>query len=215
MCDSATQQVIEQVVSDKVQKNELFTAFDVTTAVRKQQSGRVFHSEVKKAVHKLYDSGVMGPDYTRSVAVNLNVSPQPFLYHPMSADATEYGQVNPTVAGPTVADVTSDDDSDEDEEDDGDGVKSCKVDGRNTLCIPAPLLRSAGFKSGDPAYVSLDTIGNCLVVTRKPSANLLSQYTVDSYDNVRITQYVLQRGGIGGKKFNVEGDAKKVIVRKP
>lgn len=210
MCDTATQQLIEQTVSDKVQKNELFTAFDVTTAVRKQSSGRVFHNEVKKVVHKLYDSGVMGPDYTRSVAVNLNVSPQPFLYHPMSADPTQYGQVQSDPNDAVASNGATSDDSDGDDEED----EPYGVDGRNTLCIPSMFLRALGFKNGDTAYISLDTMGNSLVVTKKPLANLLSRYTVDSYDNVRITQYVLQRGGIGGKKFNIEGDAKKVIIRK-
>jgi hypothetical protein len=212
MCDFATQQLVQQTVSDRVQKNEMFTAFDVTVAVRKQISARVYHNDVKKEVHKLYDSGVMGPDYTRSMAVNLNVNPQPFLYHPMSADPTEYGQQNPPQVN---TNVTSSDNNNDEEEDEDDLVeKTYKVDARQTLCIPALFLRQVGFKDGDTAYISVDGMSNSLLITKKTTPNLLSTYTVDYHGNVRITQFILQRGGIGGKKFNIDGDTNKVIIKK-
>jgi hypothetical protein len=96
-----------------------------------------------------------------------------------------------------------------------------KVDARETLCVPKSLLAAVGLNPGDEAYVSADPLANCVVVGKSPpDASVLTElstYTVDSYGsygNVRITQFVLQKGGVGGKEYKIEGDSHQVYVRK-
>lgn len=219
---------IEQVVSEKVQRGDLFTAFDVTKAVRQivGRSTPVPHNEVKSEVHNLFANGHMGSDYVRNLG-NLPLAagiPQPWIYHRNTDDPSTYGsgipQLTPAsvvvaVPAPPAASV------DPDGQDDGvnktaDGTY--KVDARETLCVPKSLLTGCGLNPGDEAYVSADPLAGCVVVSKSPpDATVLSQlstYTVDKYGNVRITQFALQKGGVGGKEFDIDGDAKSVYVRK-
>lgn len=225
---------IEQVVQDKVQKGELFTAFDVTKAVR-QQVGRgtnVPHHEVKSEVHNLFANGQMGSDYTRTLGCLPLAGgvPQPWIYHRNTDNAANYGSGIPQlapVAAPTAASTVipvpavTNDGTDPDSTDDGvnktpDGVY--RTDARDTLCVPKSLLTAVGLNPGDEAYVSSDPLAGCVVVSKsQPDTTVLTQlstYTVDKYGNVRITQFALQNGGVGGKEFDIEGDSKQVYVRK-
>ncbi len=88
MADAATRQMVAQIVEDKVKVGEMFTAFDVTLAVRKI-GGSVRHQEVRDLVHDLYEKGRMGAAYTRSL-VDVGAPTKPYLYHRYSDDATTY-----------------------------------------------------------------------------------------------------------------------------
>ena len=133
--------VIEAVVDEKVQKNELFTAHDITLEVR-SRGHRVGHGEVRDAVHDYYNRGKLGVAYTRS---NITVpgGGSPFLYHRSADDTSTYqnvrgGTVNTpssaptTIAIPSFSQTTTDDDEDDDD-DDGSA---------NNVTIPQNLLSS-------------------------------------------------------------------------
>lgn len=224
MCDFATLQEIETVVLEKCQNAELFTAFDVTKAVRAKvgRSVNVPHNDVKQEVHNLFASGQMGSDYTRTLG-NLPLAsgiPQPWVYHPTTADPSSYGSGIPQLSAPTSSNVVvtpvSAVGTDDGVNQTSDG--HYKVDGRDTLCVPKSLLEAVGLKAGDEAHVSADALAGHLVVTKSlPDQTVLtplSSYTVDKYGNVRITQHTLVKGGIGGKVYEIDGDHSKVVVRK-
>jgi hypothetical protein len=87
------------------------------------------------------------------------------------------------------------------------------VDGRDTLSIPAPLVRAAGMKSGDKVYVS-GTNHNAVEITTHPTSSALCRkYTVDNHGHIRICQGTLKRAGIGGSSYDVTGDSSKITVK--
>ena len=98
-------------------------------------------------------------------------------------------------------------------------TKSRVVDARETLSIPCSLIRSVGFKVGQTAFVSSFTFFDnltqnpaglvlsgspALSIRKKASANDVGKYTVDSSNQIRITQAILKKAGLGGNKFDIE-----------
>jgi hypothetical protein len=214
MCDFATLQVIEQVTQDKTQNGQLFTAHDITRAVRAQvgRGTNVPHREVRQEVHNLFANGQFGADYTRSLANLPGINPQPWVYHRNTDDPSTYVSA---LAGPNALPVAADPASligvMQGANDNDDAVNklpngSFQVDGRDTLCLPANLCRDAGLQPRTEAFVAHDFVNGVVVVSKdeEPSFTPLSKYTVDSYANVRITQHTLQKAGLGGKVFDID-----------
>lgn len=87
------------------------------------------------------------------------------------------------------------------------------VDGRQTLSLPAPVIRKVGFRAGDKVYAVASTDGVDVVSTLPPSSSVFGKYTVDCHDQVRLTQSLLKRAGIAGTKYDVEEAGNKVVVK--
>lgn len=79
---------VKKVVMDKVNANEMFTAFDITKAVR-NNGVKAYHSQVKGVVHSMFQNGEM-QGYSRNVVDIPNVSGRPFLYFPPTSDPSTY-----------------------------------------------------------------------------------------------------------------------------
>jgi len=114
--DSMVQTAIESLVEQKAQAGQMFTAYDITQAVR-QQVGRgvdVPHNSVRDEVHALYGDMSSNYSYTRSF-IRLTNGQEAWLYHPVTDDpytyplaaqpATPVAQT--TVGGSAVAQPTS------------------------------------------------------------------------------------------------------------
>ena len=104
----ADRDLIAAIVVGKIAVEELFTAFDVTSAVRRSAViPNARHWQVKGVVHDMFNQGQMGPDYTRTLQ-NVGAQEPAFVYHPYTVSSTNYGTVTvPTqpvvqVARPTV-----------------------------------------------------------------------------------------------------------------
>ena len=205
----------------------MFTAFDVTKAVRKQTTDKVIHEEVKKEVHKMFNNGQM-PGYARNLAaLSLpNNVPQPWVYHPLNSDPTLYNgdptygvlahaqiptspalpatPATPAIPATVVIDsITTAADG------------TYEFDTTNRLCVPNSLVRQAGMKAGDDVTVLVDH-NNDLVLTQDQNlaGHLLTTYVVDKYDNIRVTMATLQKAGINGVAFDIQGDHEKITVKK-
>lgn len=87
------------------------------------------------------------------------------------------------------------------------------VDGRDTLSIPAPVVRAAGMKCGDKVYVSGTSHNTVEITTHPTSSALCRKYTVDNHGHIRICQGTLKRAGIGGTSYDVTGDSSKITVK--
>lgn len=205
---------IENVVNDFVRDNKLFTAYDVTLAVRQKVKDRVQHHEVKREVHKMFDSGnVFG--YNRTLANLAGVNPQPWIYHPLAADPTLYSG-SPTCYNPvaSVAASLSVVDEDEDESDDG----LYEFDSTDRLCIPAKLVRQLGLHEHDQVILfknaSNDEFNIMNNLKYNGSSNAFADYVVDRYDNVRVSRNTLLKAGITGNKFAITGDTNEIKVEK-
>lgn len=91
-------------------------------------------------------------------------------------------------------------------------TKARTVDGRGTLSIPAPIVRKL-FKVGQHVYAVAATQGVVLSAKQPPAAAVFGKYTVDTHEQVRVTQSLLQRAGIAGKKYDVEEGPDYVAVK--
>jgi retron-type reverse transcriptase len=101
MADSATKQLVAQIVEEKVVHGEMFTAYDITVQARKLGSN-VRHHEVRDLVHELYEQGRMSAAYTRSL-INVGAPTQPYLYHRYSDNPGSYRTPAPTSPSTTPA----------------------------------------------------------------------------------------------------------------
>lgn len=214
---------IEDSVSEFVNANTMFTAWDVTMAVRKRSQDRVQHYEVKREVHKMFDQGSMF-SYNRTLANLPNVSPQPWIYHPLGSDVSQYNG-HPTVSGSSapaapspVQSISSVDDGNDDGSDTAaDGSIVYKFDSTDRLCVPNKFVRQIGLKKGDVVAMLCSNHPSNEVEVFKFDLNkhgTCNTYTVDSYDNVRISRAALQQLGINGVAFEMEAATDKVVVKK-
>ena len=217
----------ENVVNDFVNNGTMFTAWDVTLAVRKTVKAKVQHYEVKREVHQMFDNGNM-VGYNRELANLPNVDPQPWIYYPPTADPKTYTgkPVAPAAAAalpaPTpVASMTALDDG---ADIGGDGSVVYKWDTTDRLCVPNKLVRDLGFKAGDEVdVVSVNTVQNEVCVVKKgetfPGAPphlsaTLATLTVDRYDNIRIGRTALNKASINGVAFEIDRDGDSIKVKK-
>ena len=214
---------IEDVVSEFVNADVMFTAFDVTMALRKRSKSRIQHYEVKGEVHKMFANGGMF-SYNRTLANLPNVNPQPWVYHPVSADVSLYNGKPldakvavlpaPALAAP-VSSMTAVDDDDDGTDIGGDGSVVYKFDTTDRLCVPNKLVRQLGLKDSDPVTVSLLTTNEVVLTPGLPAgATHIADYHVDRYDNVRIGRATFTKAGISAVAFEIDGDNSKITVKK-
>jgi len=219
---------IENAVNDFVNNGTMFTAWDVTLAVRKTVKAKVQHYEVKREVHNMFDNGNM-VGYNRELANLPNVDPQPWIYHPPTANPKNYTgkPVAPAAAAlpaPTVAaaapagSMTALDDG---ADIGGDGSVVYKWDTTDRLCIPNKLIREMGLKSGEEVEVVCTVPpGNEVSVFKKGTPDYTSglshvaTYMVDTYDNVRITRGALNKIGLSAVAFEIERNGDEIKVKK-
>ena len=87
MCSIASETIIRDVITEKVAKNEAFTAFDITMqAKRRGLSER--HRDCKNTIHQIVWDEY--PSYQRTLIDVPGASVQPWLYFPTGYDLTNY-----------------------------------------------------------------------------------------------------------------------------
>lgn len=212
--DSQTFKIVEDVVNENVQNCKMFTAFDITREVRARvgKGTPVPHGDVKQEVHNMFASGQFA-NYARTLA-NLPISnPQPWIYHQNSDDPLNYGMNVPAQQLPQITQAPNGNDDGVNQTGDG----TYKVDARGTLCLPAQMVRDLGAGVGDSVYVYSDPLSNAMLVSLNDNLTgfaLLSDYTVDNYHNVRVTQHALQSAAQGGSEYEVNGVSDKILIKR-
>ena len=151
MCNKLN--VIEDVIAQKTSAKEMFTAYDVTTAARKQEGEFIDnHRKIKRDVHSSFVDGGMPHDYVRTLVGLKDGNGKVvdvFMYHPISSEPTDY---QPTDTSLKVVSLDGEpvDEVDEDEDEDEEYVKD--KDGR--LNIPQKFLKKIGIVAGDKVVVT-------------------------------------------------------------
>lgn len=231
MVDFDTQTCIDSVISQKVQAGELFTAFDISNAVKVMLrnlgtfNGSIHRHKVMRDDVNLALNYVMGDfnsfNYIRTLC-DVSSTEKAFVYHPANVSASTYvgaGIANPVpVANTQSANpsfitnsntlvITNSPVSTSDAK---------MPDARGTLCVPSQLLKDAGFSAYGAAYVYKQV--DCLLISPNvlPAvSNYDAYYTVDHSGNVRITKYTLEKCGlISTKGFICELCSNGVVVKK-
>jgi hypothetical protein len=201
MCTVANQQIMEQVIREKVGRGEMFTAFEVSLEAR-GRGGDERHRHMKHVVHQAFTSGLMGTDYTRSL-VSIPGGGSAWLFHRVWDDP---GAFLPLARSHSQGNGHS-----------RNGDDGYRVDRRARICIPAGLLRRVGLQPGDEALVVASPRTTGLKLTRSLSparrAKVLARYRVDRYGNVRIAQRTLTRAQLGGRRYDLAGNKNRVTIR--
>lgn len=214
---------IQQVVDDKVQKNEMFTAFDVSRAVQ-HLGHRERHNNMKDVVHDYFLQGnIQG--YDRTLVTVVAGKPDAWVYHPVGVDATTYqpsyqplpaavsgmtpqnyygsqGTVAPsgaTASTPSISSVTFSPPA---------KGKTHRPDKRGAITVPAKLIRQIGGKHNDELSVEKD--GTTLVISPNGAGR---KYRVNSSLNIRIKRKTWGSITNGSTSFSFEEDNGKIVVK--
>jgi hypothetical protein len=214
MCDIDTEQKIEAAVTDKVQRREAFSAYDITVAVRKQAGARVDnHGEMKKVVHRLFGNGTMS-DYQKATVQFQGGNGPALLYHPPGFDPSTYGQQQQQQPASPPAPVAADDEEDEDEEnedededDEADGV--VKVPG-TCLYVPKTMAETLGIKPCGDAFMSVSPKDKITVAPTNYSGNL-TKIHVDRHQNIRVPRTALLKLE-GSGKVRVKVNNQEIVI---
>jgi len=235
MCNAQVQQLINTVVDQKIANGELFTAYDISKCVQDEEKAQGLpftrHLEIKHDVHSAIDPHLLDNSGTYVRTLIPVATPRPWLYHPQGADPMSYipfGQTKPIGQHPQAADPSTcyipapqtkllpsgvmqpslSDDGD-------DSFANRSPDARGTLCVPSQLLHEAGILPGSKVVVVAETQGaKAVLVVRKQTGSDtgLTEYTVDSYGNVRMTAFTLIQGKLPGPTYSFEGKDTEVYV---
>jgi hypothetical protein len=206
MCDTVTRQILEDVIRGKVDRGEMFTAFEISLEAQ-QRGVTERHRHLKQAIHQYFEGGHMGGVYTRTL-IHIPEAPQAaWLYHRTVDDPALFRPLDRSRMRPARS---------------GAGQRAPRtaagygVDRRARVCVPVQLLRRAGLQPGDEAVVLVDRKTHSLALRKAcPSSarsRKLTSYRVDRYGNVRIAQGVLQRARLGGHNYDIDGNDKRVVV---
>jgi hypothetical protein len=226
MCSSQTQSFIDQVVSDKVNSNTMFTLFDVTLEVKELQKSSGLpvsrHSEIHDDVRQSANATgwgrtlrPMGGNMQAFVYFN-SQSHDPSIYTPLprkDAPASVNG-VHP--AALAFAGTTTDDD---DDDDDYKQLATTKVDNGlkapdrwGRLRIPSGTMRLSGFGPGDVVFVAVKN-NDELSITKASTVAPTARYIVDCHANVRLTPRTLKAANLLGKPaYKLVANSGEVVV---
>ncbi len=187
--------LIEVVLGDYTQKSKLFTAHDITRAVRQLTTENVEHSDVRQAIEDTYSNLA----YMRTSRKLLN-GVSAFVYHPIGTSSDDYGMVfkriDPTVTQSAAPKVDSSQPSSRSH---GDNLN---VDRWGRIRVPAHVTRAIGAN-----VVNIQPVADGVVV----GANIPgTPYKVDVYGNVRLTL----RGSLRTKtRFRVVPDGGNFVLK--
>jgi len=225
---------IQTVVNQKVDADELFTAWDVSLEVQKwaKQAGEQpeRHRQMKSVIHHAMEQFVSSNVYQQTLQ-DVGAPAQAIVYHPFGVDPTNYqprerndrnvnAMTPQTTNTATVTSATVDNSNDNDN--DLSNNSGRHGDKRGTLTVPCYLLRAAGFNPRDTAYIynEVDDNGsNVLVVSRNLSSGrtAIGTYTVDDHTNVRVTSFQLDASGVREDEsttYDFDGHKEKVYIKK-
>jgi hypothetical protein len=192
--------VVDEVLTNLVTDEQLFTAFDVTLKVRAYPgfSGAV-HWEVRLLVRGWMNNNMSSWDYKTSSITLSNGSPA-LLYRPEDADPSDYKlnidvgadstSVSPTV--PTVPTAASK----------SQATKFEMVDRQNDrVRIPKSIVSAAGYSSGD--ILAIEVVINGLVILPFKPNTSAQTLVVTNDGRINVTNFWLNKAGLTSSVANV------------
>lgn len=221
--DRGTRAKITEVVTDWVDEGRMFSAFEVSLAV-KEQGVRERHRDMRDQVHEVIFR-VGGPrGYSRTL-MDVGAPEQAWVYHPRTASPYRYRPLPRGAGHPAPAD---------DPVFVAPPLRSPRplawaspaqavvppgafgTDQRGRLCLPVTFTQALGVGPGDRVRVRCDLAGERITVTPLAAGEeplFDATYTAEPDGNVRLTQATLDRAGLGGLQcYHIEGDGREVTV---
>ena len=161
MCSVMVASTILDVLGAMVNDGKVFTAYDVTKEARSTTSDNVRGYEVRGIVHNEYQTGQISGYNRELCALEIDGSPQAFVYYPDGKSASDH---------PLVEDSSTEDDI----KDDVDGVV-VSAEGAGRVNIPKQILKQVS-SNGD----SYDFMVNGSLTCRKVNANGAIRFSLKS-----------------------------------
>jgi hypothetical protein len=98
------------------------------------------------------------------------------------------------------------------------GTPEGKKRAADRLNIPSSVVRDSGFVPGDKAFVvDEDPAGAipkpCLVLLKEQPPKSLADYAVAKDCRIRVTPAILNKCGLEGETFEIDGGDGRIIVR--
>jgi hypothetical protein len=93
MCDLTTYTTVQDLCAESIARGAMFTAFDFSLEA-KRRGFTERHRHMKHAVHDYFDSGAMGPEYTRTLIAIPGADAPAWLYHRWEDDIQDYQPVD-------------------------------------------------------------------------------------------------------------------------
>lgn len=226
MCSQITLTRIQEVLEEKIDNDEMFTAFDISLIVKDmaKTAGETpeRHRHMKNDVHKEMQNYLNSGIYTKSLW-DVGAPSKAILYYPTGSNPAVYLPQRrtrvPQTPAPTTAAVVSATPS-------VSASSSCPVgqliapakkkpiaknkpnssqnrvaDGRGTVTVPTVFVKAVGLQPKEKAYVYKDTLadGSPVVTVSKQQISgktLITSYTVDDSSNIRVTLHTLKAAGL-------------------
>ena len=198
---------IRNVLEDCVKNSFMFTAFDITTLVRKDLGSNEYvkHSEVNLFVKNMYYNGEI-KDYARTIVdLTINgINMSPFVYYSKSSDASKYdhswittnnlqNSVNVLPNSLSHSEIV-------------------EVASEYRLNIPMSLSKSIGFLPYDCVYLSIDN-GRIKASRYGQKDKDLTVIKVNSDGRIRIGKLMLdQIACISTTKFKISVENNEIFV---
>ncbi len=237
MLNTSTQNLIAEVVNSKVDKDEMFTAFEVSLEVQQRAKGRgeavERHGEMKETIHQELDRFLQTGVFQRELR-DVGAPSTAYVYYPDGEDPTNYQPMarrgdsrKPaapstavTTGSPAVAVATAQTDKNMVPKLATDCASLGRhTDARGTLTIPAILMLAANFRPHDKVvfYSDDDNGTEVAVISHQtpPGVDPLTEYTVDKDANVRVTATQLEDAGLGGLDLTYDfvGGSDHVMIK--
>jgi len=166
--------LVSNQINTMTTAGEVFTAYDVTKALRKDNPGtNILHRDIRLIVDSIFVGAEMDAGYNRDL-ITLQSGDTAYSYFPAGKQAIDHPFADPNAAQGVVQ-PTGDDDDDDNSDGNGivqpppvDGGQSTTSDGTQTadsevvevtkesrIAVPQPLLRKISMTTNSNVYVSL------------------------------------------------------------
>lgn len=238
MC--AIQSDIERTVDALIQNGKPFTAYNVTQILRNLQINGS-HREIRRVVHKMFDTGRMGNYMQELVSLPLPTPQRANLYYPSGIDPND-AAILQGVLSANGATATASQPAPQSASSSGSapavtisipapssskraGASRTITRGLNTtvkavgskkgscLYIPKVMAKALNIPANGPAYVSLDPANKTISIMPTSNGNGAKKACVDRNNNIRIGKSALLKVGIDGQ-IKVEMDGKAIQISK-
>ena len=205
---------IEEVIDQKMNNNEMFTAYDVSLDIQKNHGIKERHNNMKHYIHDVMNEHLDNyMPYKKSV-VTINGKGSAFLYCHMNSDPNTYTPVVVAVPQPTgaIASAPAQTSTAVVSSNHAKKTSTVKTNSRDRLIIPKSSLESIGLVPKGIAVVYADPNLDAIIISSKKvtpdsSWTLLNKYIVDKSGNIMISENVMKKADItSGDSYYVDSN---------
>jgi len=217
--DRGIQAKIREVVAEWVNQGRMFTAFEVSLAV-KELGVQERHRNLRDTVHEIIFK-VGGPlEYSRTL-MDVGAPEQAWVYHPKAVSPYRYQPLDRS--GARRAPVAADADLPPlrnpvglvwaSPAQAGVPAGAYGTDHLGRVCLPVMMLHGLGVGAGQHLKITCDPTQK-IITAEKGSDQDAGALAVEADGNARLTQETLTQAGLAGLQcYRIDGTTRRITVR--